>query len=320
MNQPKVSIGVPVYNAEKYLAGCLESLCRQTVTDLEIIISDNHSHDQTEAICRDFAARDSRIRYIRQPKNRGSAWNFNEVFRQSRGTYFKWQSYDDLSAPTFLERCCDVLDRESDVAWCHSLTIRLNAHDQQIPAPTETHPAHSVLPSKGTTSRESASAAKRFRSIVLGTPFCADSYGLIRRSELQKTRLELPFYGSEKPMLAELALLGRFVEIPEVLCGIREHADSSGALDTVQAQQDFVAPGRRSGGLRTRLQLFWAYTTACFRHPIPWTTRCHCLLTMAAYVLQFRKWKQIRRQLLWRGAVRGAAEPLHVSQQHHSLS
>lgn len=320
MNPPKVSIGVPVYNADRYLAGCLESLCAQTMTDLEIVISDNHSSDQTEAICRDFASRDPRVRYFRQRENRGSAWNFNEVFRQSRGRYFKWQAYDDLSAPTFLERCCEVLDQQPDVVWCHSLSIRLDADDQELPLPTDANPAHSVLPPPGRSSRTSSSPAERFRAVVLGTPFCADTYGLIRRQALAQTRLELPFYGSEKPMLAELALLGKFVEIHDVLCGIREHADSSGALETAQAQQDFVAPGHRSSGLKTRLQLLHAFTTASFRHPVTWGTRMHCVMTMGSYILQFRKWARIRRQIFQRQAIRGAAESDSVAHQHHSLS
>ena len=77
---PRVSIGLPVYNGEVQVTRALESLLAQTFEDFEIVISDNHSTDATESICRDFAARDSRVRYHRSDKNRGVAWNFNQVF------------------------------------------------------------------------------------------------------------------------------------------------------------------------------------------------------------------------------------------------
>jgi len=61
--RPRVSIGVPVYNGERYLAQALESIFAQTYQNFELIISDNGSSDGTEAICRGYAAADSRIRY-----------------------------------------------------------------------------------------------------------------------------------------------------------------------------------------------------------------------------------------------------------------
>jgi glycosyltransferase involved in cell wall biosynthesis len=61
-SQAKLSIGLPVYNGEKFLEKCLDSLLAQTFSDFELIISDNASTDNTEAICRTYAAQDQRIR------------------------------------------------------------------------------------------------------------------------------------------------------------------------------------------------------------------------------------------------------------------
>src|SRR5687767_14896710 len=85
---PGVSVGVPVYNGEDYLAECLESLLKQSFEDFELILSDNGSTDATEQICREYAARDARIRYLREPENRGGSWNFNRLPRLARGEYF----------------------------------------------------------------------------------------------------------------------------------------------------------------------------------------------------------------------------------------
>src|SRR5581483_7973034 len=120
MTNPKVSIGLPVYNGENYLAQAIECLLAQTFSDIELIISDNASTDGTEAIARDFAARDRRVRYVRQPLNRGAGWNFSETFRLAQGEYFKWAAHDDLCAPTFIERCVKVLDVDRELVLCFS--------------------------------------------------------------------------------------------------------------------------------------------------------------------------------------------------------
>src|SRR5262245_57216615 len=93
---PRVSIGLPVYNGAKYLAEAIDSLLEQTFSDFELIISDNGSTDATPAICEEYAAKDGRIRFLRQEINRGLAWNWNCVLEESRGAYFKWAACDDL--------------------------------------------------------------------------------------------------------------------------------------------------------------------------------------------------------------------------------
>src|SRR5690348_12812328 len=74
---PRVSIGLPVYNAENYLVEALDSLLAQTFTDFELIISDNASTDQTPALCQAYMAQDQRIRYVRNAQNQGSIYNHN---------------------------------------------------------------------------------------------------------------------------------------------------------------------------------------------------------------------------------------------------
>ena len=96
---PRVSIGLPVYNGDNYLAETLDSILAQTFTDFELIISDNGSTDRTEAICRRYAAQDHRVRYVRNPSNLGAARNYKRAFELARGEYFKWNGHDDPLAP-----------------------------------------------------------------------------------------------------------------------------------------------------------------------------------------------------------------------------
>lgn len=93
---PVVSIGMPVYNGEKYIREALDSLLAQTFAGFELIISDNASTDATEDICQEYAAMDSRIRYVRQPGNRGALANFKFVLDEARGEYFMWAAADDI--------------------------------------------------------------------------------------------------------------------------------------------------------------------------------------------------------------------------------
>ena len=102
---PRLSIGLPVYNGEDFLAESLDSLLGQTYEDFELIISDNASTDGTADICRRYAKQDSRIRYIRQPRNLGCAPNHNVLVQYARGELFKWVSHDDLYGRELIERC-----------------------------------------------------------------------------------------------------------------------------------------------------------------------------------------------------------------------
>ena len=106
---PQVSIGMPVYNGEKFIREALDSLLAQTFTDFELIISDNASMDGTEAICREYAERDQRIRYVRQAENRGPAANFRFVLDEAVGEYFMWAAADDVWTSRFIENCSQML-------------------------------------------------------------------------------------------------------------------------------------------------------------------------------------------------------------------
>ena len=123
---PRLSIGLAVYNGEIYLADSLDALLGQSYEDFELIISDNASTDGTADICRRYAKQDSRIRYIRQPRNIGLAPNHNFVFRQARGELFKWASHDDLYARDLLQCCVDALDENRHVVLAHSWTATID--------------------------------------------------------------------------------------------------------------------------------------------------------------------------------------------------
>jgi glycosyltransferase involved in cell wall biosynthesis len=150
LNPPSVSLGMPVYNAEKYLDAALDSVLGQTFGDLEIILSDNASSDGTRDLCQKFKRLDRRVRYFRNKINIGAGDNHRRVLDLARGKYFKWHSRDDLCAPTFLEKCVQVLDSDPGAVLCHSLTTLID-QDGNV-----------IAPYKRRLNTNSPSAAERF--------------------------------------------------------------------------------------------------------------------------------------------------------------
>ena len=98
----------------------LDALLAQTFTDFELIISDNASTDRTEEICREYAAKDRRIRYVRQETNRGATANFQYVLDEAVGEYFMWAAHDDWWDPNFIQELALLLDHDimAVVAFC----------------------------------------------------------------------------------------------------------------------------------------------------------------------------------------------------------
>ena len=98
-----VTVGVPVYNGAHHLERCLECLRTQTFKDIEVLIYDNASTDETPTIAARFAKADPRFKYYRQSENRGVAANFIDVMEAAKSDYFLWRADDDFSEPNFIE-------------------------------------------------------------------------------------------------------------------------------------------------------------------------------------------------------------------------
>ena len=118
---PKVSIGLPVYNGEKYLKKTLVCLLEQSFKNIEIIISDDGSTDLTEQICNEFSKKDNRVRYFRQNKNFGMpVKNFRFVLENSVGEYFMFASHDDNWNSNFIEELVHILDKDKNCSLAFS--------------------------------------------------------------------------------------------------------------------------------------------------------------------------------------------------------
>ncbi|MDQ3247643.1 MAG: glycosyltransferase, partial [Chloroflexota bacterium] len=157
-HQPRVTIGLPVYNGENYLTTALDAILAQTYTDFTLVISDNASTDRTQAICLAYAAADKRIRYMRNAVNWGAAPNFSRVCELATGEYFMWAAHDDIMAPDLLARCVEVLDQDATVVLCHAQIKIIDAQGEVITAYDDALKLHRI---------GSQQPHQRFRDLIM---------------------------------------------------------------------------------------------------------------------------------------------------------
>jgi glycosyltransferase involved in cell wall biosynthesis len=220
---PLVSIGMPVYNEERFLTSALDSLLAQDFRNFELVISDNASQDATQEICLAYAARDARIRYIRKAVNCGAVENFNTVFRAASGKYFLWASGHDLWHRSYISRCLELLEHDSLVVLCSSQVRVIGARGELVEIVTE-----------GIDTRGLDTFA-RFRATLWGLarlPYSDPIYGLIRSEALRGTGLCRNVWGTDNLILLELSLAGAFAHLREPLYSRRVNRDHQADVET----------------------------------------------------------------------------------------
>jgi glycosyltransferase involved in cell wall biosynthesis len=293
---PRVSIGLPVYNGQQYLAAAIDSLLAQTFTDFELIISDNASTDRTQEICESYAARDPRIRYYREPKNRGIAWNFTRTFDLARGEFFQWHAHDDLCAPTLIQRSVEMLDSDPKAVLCYARPAIIDCAGDLVPDdPSTWQPPQNTNSDADPRGLDSPSVARRFYGVLLDTVWCLESYGMVRSSVMRTTGKLRGYRAAEKVFIAEMALRGPLREIPEVLFFVRRHAQQYTMLPSGSAQRNSVKPGSRGFRIpvprqtRSTLGYFLLLPAA----PISFFDCLKCFGVLVRYCFQVSKWKRI---------------------------
>ena len=268
-----LSIGLAVFNGERYLRDSVDSILAQTFTDFELIISDNASTDQTGDICREYASKDKRIRYSRNDVNIGGANNENRTFLFSRGKYFRWAAYDDVCAPDLFRECLAVLEHDLSVVLCHSVVIEIDENGKTL-ATLDRNKAAAEQPSE------------RFRSLTKFDYNCEETYGFIRSDILRETKLQQNYTDSDRTLLSELGLHGKFHQVPKPLFFRRVHPAMSTKVYSNWRERMvwFDAENKDRILLPHWLQFFdylrvigrvgigWGQRIACYAHMVRWIT------------------------------------------------
>jgi hypothetical protein len=261
-----VSLGVPVYNAERYLDGCLTALLAQDYPDFEIIISDNASTDATWEICQRYAARDSRIRLVRAERNLGGPANYARVVELARGELFKWAAYDDICLPPLVGACVAALDAAGERAvLAYPRTVLIDAADRVIGPYVD-----------GLDLRDSR-PARRVATVARNINLCHAHFGVFRLAALRRTGLIRPFPSSDYTLVAEVARLGEIHEVDQPLFLRRIHpASTRQGTAPAGAVAWLGAAGR--GTLSSRTRILIETTRVLAGRGAPARTRVSCPL------------------------------------------
>lgn len=313
---PRLSIGLPVYNGEKYVAESIEALLGQTYEDFELIISDNASTDGTAEICRRYEKLDSRVRYLRQDRNIGAAPNQGFLLMEARGELFKWAAADDLYARDLVKRCVEVLDECSDVILAHCWTAAIDAAGsvtQSLEYPLKTN---------------SPSAPERFHTMLFGTGKndygllrADDNYGVMRAAVLRRVTPQGSYYHADRVFTTEIALHGRFYQVPEFLYFRRDHSDRpQHATPTVRGWCGNLDPRRKNRIIHPTVRLLaefpLGYVRAIQRAPLSAADRRACYRILAQWGTD--RAAPVTGRIFGRGVLAG--EPVPVEPPDPSVS
>jgi glycosyltransferase involved in cell wall biosynthesis len=269
---PAVSICLPVYNGENYVAVALESMLAQTLTDFELIISDNASTDRTEEICRKFADADPRVRYHRNERNVGGARNQAIAIQLSRGRYVRLSAHDDKIAPTHLQECVAVLEKRPDVVIAFSRTVVIDEVGTEVSQYRAT---------RGTGDTPS----RRFRELIFRDHNCDPIYGVMRGNVLRRVRPMENFIDGDKVFLCRLGFYGPFVSIDRPLFYKRFHPKNwVGNWRDRMAWYNPDAKGKIT--FPHWIELF-SFCNTVVTAPIPPLERLRCGATLVRWVVRY---------------------------------
>ena len=203
MNTPKVSIGMPAYNAEFYIRRAIDSLLSQTFIDFELIISDNASTDATREICKEYANSDSRVHLISQTNNIGPVENFRCVMDKAVGKYFMWAATDDCWDPSFIEKNYNILENNPKV-------VASIGRVKMVTIVNKSPKAVGTFALKG-------SFLSKVRKYLQATGANSRFYSIYRTNIIKQCYSTEKFMGSDFCTIINLLSYGEFYEIDEFL-------------------------------------------------------------------------------------------------------
>ena len=289
---PDISIGIPVYNGENYLADAIESVLRECAgIDFEIVIADNCSSDRSLDIASEYARRCDRIRVFVNEQNVGAARNYGIVLGQARGRYFKWLAHDDVLLPGYMSAVRQVVESG------HCAGVFTDAY-QIDEAGTCEWTFESVAPLSPWPDRQESQVERLVSALCRdGRPAMVITMGMFNRQFLTRYPRLRTYYSSDWTFAVEAAANGSLVYLDAPLVGFRRHPQSSSyrGIPSKREQQEFFDPALAQVA-RWRLE---------FQHrrrflDIPWVIANSRLDTAAKTRLLWRYVKALSGRSAWR--------------------
>ena len=259
----KVSIGLPIYNSEKFIHKKLDSLLGQTFTDFEIIISDNASTDLTSKICEEYAKKDKRLHYFQQNENIGVWRNYDFVLQKAKYEYFLWSAVDDIMLPQFLEETIKILESDEKIACCISKIRLFGKTTDEL----EIKSNDSMLKKKIkkikkefgylNTFPASGSYEKRVKEYIKNLRHNQIFYGVFRTNQIKQAYVTDSFLWKEGCIMLNILKFGELFVVDKVLMNVYDGGMSRRGMLGVTKQMHC--------GLVTTLFPMYQFTKWCWK-------------------------------------------------------
>lgn len=189
---------MPVYNGAATLEAAVRSVLEQTMTALEIVISDNVSTDATPEICRKLQAEDPRIRYVRQEAPLSPTDNFRFVRDAARAPFFMWAAHDDTRDPDMAAKLIAALEKNPAAVLAFGDLVQV---ENGVGKP---HPLDFVTTGLSPSQRLRANAWRQLHHL----------YGIWRTEALRQIDWRHVDWWHDTPLMMAAALLGDFIHVP----------------------------------------------------------------------------------------------------------
>ena len=281
--ESRVTIAVPVYNGERFLAETLQCLVEQTYRAIEIRIYDNASTDRTAEICGQFARSDPRVRYFRHEVNVGAAGNTRRLGAAAEGTYFKLANADDLCARDMVESCVRVLESRPDVVLCCTQSRLIDANGDPLrDYDDDMHICED-------------DAVRRFARVVSKVRLTNALQGVGRTEFLRGALAGYGSYdGADMVVLAAAAAWGKIYQIPRVLFHRRMHQwSTSSKVGDSRAVQEDLDPAKLGAIPAYLMKIHAGYIAAAYGAPAAVRTKVR-LAGVVARSLVSQRWSFAR--------------------------
>jgi glycosyltransferase involved in cell wall biosynthesis len=228
-HEPLVSVGLPIYNAGEHTRRILDNMIAQDYSNIEIIISDNASEDNTWAICQEYAQRDNRIRLSQNKENRGFVYNFHRVYELATGKYFMWVAHDDYWDSKFICQCVKKLEANPEAVMVYTDQVHIIEETQE-----------KITKHFSALKLTQTDTAERIKTLLTFRPqIHAIIYGMYRRKVLQPLLPIPPIPSGDIGFLLHLMLVGPAVNVPEVLYerSVKPHKDFRTTMKMVRLNE-----------------------------------------------------------------------------------
>jgi glycosyltransferase involved in cell wall biosynthesis len=272
-----VSIGMPVYNEARFIDASLGSLRQQDYPNLEIVVCDNASSDDTVSICERHARDDARVRIVRADRNVGAIANFQRALDESKGSYFMWAAGHDLWSPDLISACTALLQANDKACVAFGSSCWIDADGALLAR------------ASGWSDTRGMDPLARFFTVFWGNMHPV--LGVMRTADLRACTPLHQLTGGDLVLLSRLSLRGDFLHATPALWSRREFRTEVRYEDKLRRYASTDVAIARSPLQRVfpLLQLPFALMGVLWRSDLPWLDRMGALLAlMVAFPLRYR--------------------------------